>query len=62
MNSHSQVESTLKEVLEVIKPLREDWVTRYKIIDELREVVQSMENLRGKFYFYFLNNCKRKII
>ncbi|EOY18090.1 hypothetical protein QUC31_006632 [Theobroma cacao] len=47
MNSYSQVESTLQEVLEVIKPLREDWVTRQKIIDELREVVQSMESLRG---------------
>ncbi|OMO59090.1 putative zinc finger protein [Corchorus capsularis] len=47
MNSFSQVESTLKEILDVIKPLREDWVTRFKIIDELREVVQSMESLRG---------------
>ncbi|XWS65948.1 hypothetical protein CRYUN_Cryun05aG0157700 [Craigia yunnanensis] len=47
MNSYSQVESTLKEILEVIKPLREDWVMRYKIIDELREVVQSIEGLRG---------------
>ncbi|XP_022746059.1 protein HESO1-like [Durio zibethinus] len=47
MDSYSQVESTLKEVLDVIKPLRDDWVTRFKIIDELREVVQSMESLRG---------------
>ncbi|XVF83731.1 hypothetical protein PTKIN_Ptkin16aG0515400 [Pterospermum kingtungense] len=47
MNSFSQVESTLKEILEVIKPSRDDWVTRLKIIDEVREVVQSMENLRG---------------
>ncbi|XWS07720.1 hypothetical protein CRYUN_Cryun41cG0014400 [Craigia yunnanensis] len=47
MNSYSQVESTLKEVLEVIKPLHDDWVTRFKIIDELRDVVQSMESLRG---------------
>lgn len=48
MNSQNQVESTLKEILEVIKPLREDWVTRFKIINELRDVVQSIENLRGK--------------
>ncbi|XVE99609.1 hypothetical protein REPUB_Repub03eG0215000 [Reevesia pubescens] len=47
MNSYSQVESTLKEVLEVIKPLHDDWVARFKIIDELRQVVQSMESLRG---------------
>ncbi|MBA0600513.1 protein HESO1 [Gossypium raimondii] len=47
MNSQSQVESTLKEILEVVKPLHEDWVTRFKIINELREVVQSIENLRG---------------
>lgn len=53
MNSYSQVESTLQEVLEVIKPLREDWVTRQKIIDELREVVQSMESLRGNLYVTF---------
>ncbi|MBA0665387.1 hypothetical protein Goklo_005247, partial [Gossypium klotzschianum] len=47
MNSQNQVESTLKEILEVVKPLHEDWVTRIKIINELREVVQSIENLRG---------------
>ncbi|TYH00405.1 hypothetical protein ES288_A10G273800v1 [Gossypium darwinii] len=47
MNSKNQVESTLKEILEVVKPLHEDWVTRFKIINELREVVQSIENLRG---------------
>ncbi|KAB2010956.1 hypothetical protein ES319_D10G281000v1 [Gossypium barbadense] len=47
MNSQSQVESTLKEILEVVKPLHEGWVTRFKIINELREVVQSIENLRG---------------
>ncbi|KAE8683097.1 S-adenosyl-L-methionine-dependent methyltransferases superfamily protein isoform 1 [Hibiscus syriacus] len=47
MNSYRQVESTLKEILEVIKPLQEDWVTRFKIIDELREIVQSIESLRG---------------
>ncbi|KAB2085269.1 hypothetical protein ES319_A05G390200v1 [Gossypium barbadense] len=48
MNSQNQVESTLKEILEVVKPLHEDWVTRFKIINELREVVQSIENLRGE--------------
>ncbi|MFQ6669251.1 hypothetical protein Gotur_034576 [Gossypium turneri] len=47
MNSQNQVESTLKEIVEVVKPLHEDWVTRFKIINELREVVQSIENLRG---------------
>ncbi|KAL1165999.1 hypothetical protein V6Z11_A06G167200 [Gossypium hirsutum] len=47
MNSQNQVESTLKEILEVVKPLHEDWVTRFKIINELREVVQSIENLRA---------------
>ncbi|MBA0571351.1 hypothetical protein Golob_004930, partial [Gossypium lobatum] len=47
MNSQNQVESTLKEILKVVEPSREDWVTRFKIINELREVVQSIENLRG---------------
>ncbi|KAG8501960.1 hypothetical protein CXB51_002167 [Gossypium anomalum] len=33
MNSQNQVESTLKEILEVVKPLHEDWVTRFKSSD-----------------------------
>ncbi|KAK8671780.1 hypothetical protein V6N13_038365 [Hibiscus sabdariffa] len=47
MNPYGQVESTLKEILDVIKPLQEDRVTRFRIIDELREIVQSVEGLRG---------------
>ncbi|KAK8662461.1 hypothetical protein V6N13_092034 [Hibiscus sabdariffa] len=47
MNPYGQVESTLKEILDVIKPLQEDSVTRFRIIDELREIVQSVECLRG---------------
>lgn len=47
MDSYSVIESTLKEILKVIVPPREDWVTRLKVIDELRNVVQSMESLRG---------------
>ncbi|KAL1126764.1 hypothetical protein V6Z11_A13G133100 [Gossypium hirsutum] len=48
MNSQNQVESTLKEILEVVKPLHEGWVTQFKIINELCEVVQFIENLRGE--------------
>ncbi|KAK8671781.1 hypothetical protein V6N13_038366 [Hibiscus sabdariffa] len=47
MNPYGQLELTLKEILDVIKPLQEDWVTRFKIIDELRGTVQSIESLRG---------------
>ncbi|XP_020541230.1 protein HESO1 isoform X2 [Jatropha curcas] len=41
------LESTLEEILEVIKPLREDWAVRSTIIEELKDVVSSVESLRG---------------
>lgn len=47
MSSYNTLEPTLNEILAAIKPLRDDWVTRFQIIDELRGVVQSLEILRG---------------
>ncbi|GLT43821.1 hypothetical protein SLA2020_177510 [Shorea laevis] len=47
MASYGVVESTLKEILEVIKPLRDDWFTRFRVIEELSVVVQSLQNFRG---------------
>ncbi|GAV70323.1 hypothetical protein CFOL_v3_13821 [Cephalotus follicularis] len=47
MSSNNLLGPSLEEILSVIKPLRDDWVTRFKIIDELRHVVESMESLRG---------------
>ena len=47
MSSHNTLEPILNEILAAIKPLHNDRVTRLQIIDELREVVQSLEILRG---------------
>lgn len=41
------LEPTIRDILRVISPLREDWSPRFQIIDELRAVVQSVESLRG---------------
>ncbi|EEF38140.1 zinc finger protein, putative [Ricinus communis] len=47
MNAHSVLEPILRDTLEVIKPLREDWAVRSKIIEELKDVIASIESLRG---------------
>ncbi|KAK3231619.1 hypothetical protein Dsin_003500 [Dipteronia sinensis] len=47
MSNNSILGPTLKEILNVIYPLREDLDTRIGIINELRSVVQSVESLRG---------------
>ncbi|KAF2318885.1 hypothetical protein GH714_011444 [Hevea brasiliensis] len=47
MNACGILQPTIKDVLEVIKPLREDWEVRSKIIEELKDVVTSVESLRG---------------
>ena len=49
MNTHRVLEPTLKGILDGIQPLREDWVMRFKIIEELEDVVRSVESLRGIF-------------
>ncbi|PSR93135.1 hypothetical protein CEY00_Acc27745 [Actinidia chinensis var. chinensis] len=47
MSAHGTLELILRDILRVITPLREDWTTRFQIIEELRAVVQSVESLRG---------------
>uniref|UniRef100_A0A6N2NL70 Poly(A) RNA polymerase mitochondrial-like central palm domain-containing protein n=1 Tax=Salix viminalis TaxID=40686 RepID=A0A6N2NL70_SALVM len=47
MNTYRVLEPTLKDILNGVQPLREDWVMRFKIIEELEDVVRSVESLRG---------------
>ncbi|XP_050250589.1 protein HESO1-like isoform X1 [Quercus robur] len=47
MSAYNTLEHILREVLEVLKTLQEDWVTRSQFIKELRGVVESVESLRG---------------
>nr|XP_027104376.1 protein HESO1-like isoform X1 [Coffea arabica]XP_027104377.1 protein HESO1-like isoform X1 [Coffea arabica]XP_027104378.1 protein HESO1-like isoform X1 [Coffea arabica] len=47
MSGGQLLELTLRDILQVINPLREDWSIRFYIINELQAVVQSIESLRG---------------
>lgn len=47
MSAPNVLELTLNEILHIINPLREDWETRTRIIDELRNVASAIESLRG---------------
>lgn len=47
MNRNPILDPTLQEILQVIKPTRADWDTRITVIDQLRNVLQSVESLRG---------------
>ncbi|KAF3433654.1 hypothetical protein FNV43_RR24757 [Rhamnella rubrinervis] len=47
MSTYNTLEPSLNEILAAIKPLHDDRVTRFQIIDELRGLVQSLEILRG---------------
>ncbi|KAI4307587.1 hypothetical protein L6164_030760 [Bauhinia variegata] len=47
MSTHSILDPVLKDILRAITPLKEDWVVRFQIIDDLRVVVESIESLRG---------------
>lgn len=54
MSSFGLVEPTLKDILSVINPLREDWDTRFRLINDLREVVESVESFRGNYCFLII--------
>lgn len=47
MSAKGVLEHTLKEILVVLKPISNDWLARYQVIDELRGVVGSLECLKG---------------
>ncbi|KAK3031927.1 hypothetical protein RJ639_036723 [Escallonia herrerae] len=46
MNANNLLELTLRDILNVINPSRDDWSIRFRIIEELRDVIQSIESLR----------------
>lgn len=52
MGSYNVLEPILKDILGMLNPLREDWETRMKVISDLREVVESVESLRGNRVFH----------
>ena len=47
MSSNTQVEQTLRHILQVINPTRDDWEARFHIIEDVRDAVQTVESLRG---------------
>ncbi|KAJ8765881.1 hypothetical protein K2173_020397 [Erythroxylum novogranatense] len=47
MNVDQVLEPTLKAILDAIQPLSDDWRVRSEIIQELQDVVRSVESLRG---------------
>lgn len=48
MNRNPVLDPTLQEILQVVKPTRADWDTRITVLDQLRDVLQSVESLRGE--------------
>lgn len=42
-----ELEHTLKEILQVVKPQQGDRSTRLQVINELEGVIESVESLRG---------------
>ncbi|CAA0809454.1 Nucleotidyltransferase family protein [Striga hermonthica] len=47
MNGHNLLEVTFRDILHVIKPSKGDWSVRFLIINEIRDIVGSVESLRG---------------
>ncbi|XP_054798938.1 protein HESO1 isoform X3 [Prosopis cineraria] len=47
MSGHIVLDHVLKDIIKVITPLHEDWVVRLEIVEDLRRVVESVENFRG---------------
>lgn len=61
MSAYNTLEHILREVLEVLKTLQEDWETRSQFINELRGVVESVESLRGNLCFHSFMVCQKII-
>ncbi|KAK1382220.1 TUTase domain-containing protein [Heracleum sosnowskyi] len=47
MSSYSLVEQTLKNILSLINPTKDDWAVRFHIIEDVRDAVETVESLRG---------------
>ena len=58
--ANSTLEHILVEILKVLKPKQEDKATRDQVINELQEVVESVQSLRGNLYFH--GSVKRILI
>ena len=50
--ANSTLEHILVEILEVLKPKQEDLATWAQVVNELQEVVESVQSLRGNLYFH----------
>lgn len=48
MSFYGLVEHTLRDILLLINPTRDDWGIRFHIIEDIRAAVQTVESLRGK--------------
>uniref|UniRef100_A0A2P2JSI1 Zinc finger protein n=1 Tax=Rhizophora mucronata TaxID=61149 RepID=A0A2P2JSI1_RHIMU len=47
MSAYNVLELTVNAVLDSVKPLHGDWVARLQIIQELQDVINSLESFRG---------------
>ncbi|KAJ7964566.1 protein HESO1-like isoform X1 [Quillaja saponaria] len=47
MTMYSVLDHVMKQILQVITPVHEDWAIRCQIIDDLQRVAESVESLRG---------------
>lgn len=47
-----ELEHTLKDILQVVKPQQGDRSTRLQVINELEGVIESVESLRGNLQFH----------
>lgn len=49
MSACGSLDPAIRDILYVINPSREDWAIRFRLIEELKSVVQSVESLRGNY-------------
>lgn len=49
MNGY-MMDRVMKDIIRVVEPSQDDWKARFQIMNELRDVVQSIESLRGSAY------------
>lgn len=55
MSTHSMLDIVLKDILQVVTPLQEDWQIRFAILNDLRSIVESVESLRGELSRSFVS-------
>ncbi|OIW14187.1 hypothetical protein TanjilG_21327 [Lupinus angustifolius] len=47
MSAYNMLDIVMKDILQVVTPVQEDWEVRFAIINDLRRVVESVASLRG---------------